>query len=157
MKIADFDISKQAFVYGAIHMLSNRLQILGDRIDLTISSKQWFLLAVVSKFKGAPPNISDVADVLGTSRQNVKKMANILEKCDFLKLEKDKNDLRNTQLFLTEKCSNYFKSREHKETEYIECIFSGIDDETLDSLCTVLKKLAENTEKLLESDIDAES
>ena len=157
MKITDMDIPKQAFIYGAIHMLSNRLQTVGDRIDPTISSKQWFLLAVVSKFKEAPPNVSDVAEVLGTSRQNVKKMANILETQGFLKLEKDKNDLRSVQLFLTEKCGNYFKSREQQETEYIERIFSGIDNETLDSLCIGLEKLAENIDKLLEDGINAEN
>jgi len=157
LKITDFDISRQAFVYGAIHMLSNHLQILGDRIDPTISSKQWFLLVVVSKFKEAPPNVSDVADVLCTSRQNVKKMANILEKRGFLNMKTDKNDLRSTQLFLTEKCSNYFKSREQKETEYIERIFSGIDNNALELLCNELKKLLENTDKLLENDINAES
>ena len=157
MKITDIDMPKQAFIYGAIHMLSNRLQTVGDRIDPTISSKQWFLLAVVSKFKEAPPNVSNVAEVLGTSRQNVKKMANILEAQGFLRLGKNKSDLRSIQLFLTERCYNYFKSREKQEAEYIERIFSGIDNEALDSLCIGLIKLAENIDKLLEGDIDAES
>ena len=157
MKITDINMPKQAFIYGAIHMLSNRLQTVGDKIDPTISNKQWFLLAVVSKFKEAPPNIGDVAKVLGTSRQNVKKMANILERRGFLKLEKDRNDLRSIQLFLTEKCDNYFKSREQQESEYIERIFSDIDNETLDSLCIGLSKLAENIDRLLEGGINAES
>ena len=157
MKITDVDMPRQAFIYGAIHMLSNRLQTVGDRIDPTMSSKQWFLLAVISKFKEAPPNIGDVAQTLGTSRQNVKKMANILEKRGFLRLEKDRDDLRSIQLFLTEKCGNYFKNREQQEIEYIERIFSGIDNETLDSLCTGLRKLAENIDRLLEGDIDAKS
>jgi len=49
--------------------------------------------------KDKPPNIGDIADVLGTSRQNIKKIANILERQGFLKMEKDKNDLRSIQLF----------------------------------------------------------
>ena len=157
MKITDMDMPKQAFIYGAIHILANRLQTVGDRIDPTISSKQWFLLAVVSKFKEAPPNIGDVAEVLGTSRQNVKKMANILAKRGFLKLEKDESDLRSIQLFLTEKCSDYFKSRAKQEAEYIERIFLDFNDEALDSLCIGLRKLAENIDKFLEDDINANS
>ena len=156
MKITSMEIPKQAYIYGAIHILSNRLQTVGDKIDPTISSKQWFLLAVVSKFKGTPPNIGEVAEVLGTSRQNVKKMATILEKRGFLKLEKNKCDLRNIQIFLTEKCGDYFKSREQQEIEYIGRIFSDIDNKTLDSLCGGLGKISDNIDKLLEDDINAE-
>ena len=156
MKITDMDIQKQAFIYGAIHILANRLQTVGDRIDPAISSKQWFLLAIVAKFTESPPNIGDVAEVLGTSRQNVKKMANILEMQGFLKLEKDKDDLRSIRIFLTEKCGDYFKSREQLEVKYIERIFSGIDDEMLDSLCSGLGKLAKNIDVLLEGGANAE-
>ena len=150
MKITEMNIPKQAFIYGAIHMLANRLQMVGDRIDTEVSSKQWFLLAIIAKFTEAPPNIGDVAQVLGTSRQNVKKMANILERQGFLKMEKDKNDLRSIQLFLTQKCRAYFKSREQQEVEYIERIFADMDDEMLTSLCSGMNKLVENINIILE-------
>ena len=156
MKITDMNIPKQAFIYGAIHMLANRLQTVGDRIDPTISSKQWFLLAIIAKFTEAPPNIGDVAEVLGTSRQNVKKIASILERQGFLKMEKDKNDLRSIQLLLTKKCRAYFKSREQQEVEYIERIFAGMDDERLDNLCVGMNKLIENISVILEDGVNAE-
>lgn len=156
MKVKQMEMPKQAYIYGAIHILSNRMQTLGDKIDPTISNKQWFLLAVVSKFKETPPNIGNVAEVLGTSRQNVKKMANILEKRGFLKLEKNKSDLRNIQLFLTEKCGDYFKSREQQELEYMAHIFSDIDNKTLDSLCNGLEQLSKNIDKLLGDNTNAE-
>jgi len=147
---------KQAFVYAAIHLLSNRLQTVGNKVDQAISEKQWFVLAAVSKFTEVPPNIGDIANGLGTSRQNIKKMANILEQRGFLRMEKDTNDLRNIQLFLTEKCIEYFKGREQQENEYIKSIFLGIDDEMLDVLCKGMNKLIENTDTLLGSGINAE-
>ena len=152
MKITDMHMPKQALIYGAIYMLANRMQTLGDRIDPTVSSKQWFLLAVVLKFTESemPPSISDAAEVLGTSRQNTKKMANILEQRGFIKLEKDKNDSRVTRLVLTEKCRSYLKGREQQENEYLEGIFSGIDDDTLTTLCNGLDKLLNNIDTLLE-------
>ena len=156
MNIKDVDMSKQAFVYAAIHLLANRMQVIGDKIDPTISTKQWFLLAAVSKFKNTPPNISDIADGLGTSRQNIKKMANILEKRGFLKMKRDESDLRNIQLFLTEQCRNYFKSRDQKESEYLENIFLGIDDEMLHMLCSGMGKLVENIDSLLGGNANAE-
>jgi len=156
MKVTDIDMSKQAYIYAAIHLLSNRLQTVVDKIDPEISEKQWFVLAAVSKFIETPPNIGDIAKILGTSRQNIKKMGNLLEGRGFLKMEKDKNDLRNIQLFLTEKSFNYFKGREQQENEYMENIFLGIDDEMLDTLCKGMEKLIANIDTLLGGAANAE-
>ena len=156
MKINEIDIPKPDFIYGAVHLLANRLQTLGDKIDPTISTKQWFVLAAVSKFSDSPPNIGDIAMSLGTSRQNIKKIANILQKRGLLKLEKDKNDLRNILLFLTEQCQSYFKNREQQENEYLEKIFLGIDNEMLTNLCDGMYKLIENVDTILKSGSNAE-
>ena len=151
MRITEIEMSKQAFIYGAIHMLANRLQNVGDKIDPAISTKQWFVLAVVSKYEEAPPNIGDIAAALGTSRQNIKKMANILKQRGFLELEKDKNDKRSINLFLTKKCEKYFKGREQQESEYLKNIFLGVDDEMLNALCNGMGKLIENLDSLFEN------
>ena len=150
MKITDVDITTQEFIFAAIHLLANRMQTLGDKIDPTISSKQWFVLAIISKFGDTPPNIGDVATALGTSRQNIKKMALILEKRGFLRLEKDTNDLRNIRLFLTEQCYIYFKGREQQENKYLESIFADIDTETLATLRAGMNKIIENMDTLIE-------
>jgi len=152
MKLTDADLTKQAFIYAAIHLLANRMQTIGDKIDKTISAKQWFVLAAVSKFNKSPPNIGDIATLLGTSRQNVKKMANILEQRGFLRLEKDKKDLRNIQLLLTEQCINYFKGREQQENKYLEDIFLDMNDEMLNMLCEGMGKLVENIDMLLKTE-----
>ena len=139
----------------ATHMLSNRLQILGDRFDPTITSKQWHVLAVISKFDQKQPNIGDVARVLGTSRQNIKKIANILQHRGFVKMEKDRNDMRNILLTLTEQCEEYYKGREQMEHDYLESVFSGLDDEALNSLMSGMSKLLSNVESLLERSEDS--
>lgn len=155
MKFLEMDIPKQSFIYGAIHLLAKRLQTLGDKIDPTISSKQWLLLAVISKFDDTPPNIGNVAEVFGSSRQNVKKMANILEKKGLLKMGKDEKDLRSIQLSLTEKCGVYFRSRAQMEAEMMGRIFSDIDDDMLDALCEGMTVLAKNIDTLLEENKNA--
>jgi len=156
MKIEDMDMPKQAFAFAAIHMLSNRLQVVGDKLDPTISSKQWLLLAAISKFTDTPPNIGEIADVLGVSRQNIKKMANILQQHGFLKMEKDKNDLRSIQLFITAQCRDYFKGRDKLEREYMLKIFDGVDDEMLAVLCNGLSKLIKNADKILDGSTNAQ-
>jgi len=152
MAMSEVDISPQEYIYMAIHMLANRLQILGDRFDPTISSKQWHVLAVISKFEKKQPNIGDIANVLGTSRQNIKKIANILQQRGFIRMEKDKNDMRNILLYLTEQCEAYYKGREQMEREYLESIFSGLDDDELKNIKSGMTKLLTNIENLLEED-----
>lgn len=146
MKLTEMDINKQAFVFAAMHMLANRFQILGDKIDPTITNKQWFVLAAISKFTEKPPNISDIATLLGTSRQNIKKMAVILERRGFLQLEKGKHDWRSINLILTKQCLDYFKDREAQEDAYLDQIFDGVE---LNRLYKCISKLLENTDNLL--------
>lgn len=146
------NMSQKAYIYGAIYSLSNRLQALGDKIDPEISTKQWFVLAAVSKFNDKVPNIGDIANMLGTSRQNVKKIAKILEEKGYLKLTKGKKDSRNIELVLTESCFEYFRSRENQEEEYINQLFSGIDDNMLDLLYNSMIKLVENTDRMEDSE-----
>jgi len=151
--MSEVDISPQEYIYMSIHMLANRLQILGDRFDPTISSKQWHVLAVISKFDKKQPNIGDIANVLGTSRQNIKKIANILQQRGFIRMEKDKNDMRNILLCLTEKCGEYYKGREQMEREYLESIFSGLNDDELKNIKSGMTKLYNNIENMLEKDM----
>lgn len=156
MKLTDITIPKTAFIYSAIHLLANQLQTLGDKIDPTISTKQWFVLAAVSKFKEVPPNIGDIAELLGTSRQNIKKIAGILEQRGYLQLKRDKNDMRNIQLFLTDSCHIYFKSREQQEEAYFEQLFYGMKEEELNALYGGMNRLIENIDHMLEGELHGE-
>jgi len=149
LKITDIDLPNEAFIYAAIHILANRMQTLGDKIDPTVSNKQWFVLAAVWRFKDNPPNIGEIANALGTSRQNIKKMAVILEKQGLLRIERAENDRRNIHLIMTQHCKDYLKGREQQENEYLEAIFLGIDDDILAILRSGMSKLMENMNGLL--------
>ena len=146
------ELHKAAFLYGAIFSLANRMQTLGDRMDSEVSTKQWFVLACVAMFNNNTPNIGDVAGILGTSRQNIKKIATILEKKGYLTMQKDQNDKRSIQLILTDNCYEYFRNREQLENEYEKKIFSGIDDRMTDSLYEGLGKLVENIDSLINNE-----
>ena len=100
---------------------------LGDNFDKNISVKQWFLIAVILKFKETP-TLTQIAGVIGTSRQNVKKMAIILEKQGFLTIKKDKNNATTLRVCITLKCTEYFKEREESEKAYMVKLFKGFDE-----------------------------
>jgi len=156
MGFNEVDLAKQEYIFSAIFTLANHFQVFGNKVDPAVSLKQWFVLATISKFTDAPPNLGDIAKMLRTSRQNIKKITVILESKGYVQLKKDTNDLRNIQLFLTEKCFDYFKSRERQENKYMEQIFSNIDNKILSSLCDGLEKLIENIDVIMEGDENAE-
>ena len=64
------ELKKKAYIFGTIFTLSNKLQVLGDEFDENITTKQWLFIVGVSKFQD-PPTISEVANFIGYSRQNV--------------------------------------------------------------------------------------
>lgn len=134
----------QAYIYGGIFALSNKLQLLGDKFDTNISTKQWFLIAVIASFNDEAPTISMTAEKVGSSRQNVKKMAVILEKKGLLKIVKDKYDSRIQRLELTMYCTDYFRQRYEKEEIYICNLFNNFDEALLIGLFRGMKKLEEN-------------
>ncbi len=134
----------EAYIYGGIFALSNKLQLLGDKFDSNISTKQWFLIAIIASFKYEAPTISMTAERMGTSRQNVKKMASILERRGFLVIVKDKEDGRIQRLELTKYCTDYFEQRMESEEKYIENLFADFDEEMLLGVFKGIKQLEKN-------------
>lgn len=137
-------VNMEAYVYAGIFALSNKLQLIGDKFDSNISTKQWFLIAIIASFQDEVPTISATAERMGSSRQNVKKMASILEKKGFLIIVKDKADGRIQRLELTKYCIDYFKQRQEREQKYMESLFEGFDKEMLHGVFRGMKQLKEN-------------
>ncbi|MHB8061320.1 MAG: MarR family winged helix-turn-helix transcriptional regulator [Ruminiclostridium sp.] len=138
------DIEEKAHIFGSVFILANRLQVLGDRFDRNLTVKQWLLLIGILKSKESSPTISEVAGFIGNSRQNVKKMALILQKKGFLILDKDLSDARILRMSVTDKCEIYFTQRESREIEFFEKLYSGFDTNLIKGLNNGISKLGEN-------------
>jgi len=138
------NLTEKAYVFGSIFTLSNKLQILGDKFDENLTIKQWLLLAGIDNSGSNSPTISEVATIIGSSRQNAKKMVSILEKQQFLIVRKDDEDARILRIILTEKCKDYFKEREKRELEFLERLYNGFDSTLINNLCKGISKLEKN-------------
>ncbi|GAA0125123.1 MarR family transcriptional regulator [Clostridium sp. ATCC 25772] len=136
--------NKKAYIFGAIFLFSNKLQNAGDKLFDEISMKQWLLLISIGQSKIKNPTLTQVSEIMGYSRQNVKKLALHLEHNNFVKLEKDSEDNRAIRICLTKKCFNYFKGRENIEEEFIENLYKNITDDEIDSMFSIMKKLEDN-------------
>ena len=142
-------ITPKAYVYGSIFTLSNRLQLLGDRRYKDLSLKQAFVLWNISLYDDYFLNLHDIAQIVGTSSQNVKKIINILEKEGFAKVGRDEIDRRSLRVALTSEGKEYYLVRGKEEEQYMEELFTDFDDKMLMGLYQGLYKLMEKTDQEL--------
>lgn len=136
-------LNKQAFIFGNLFLLANQLQVVCDQYleKDHITTKQWFLLAAISQFNDTSPTLSEVSELIGCSRQNIKQLALKLEKKEFLKIRKDEQDTRAYRLVLTEKCNFYWKSREDLDSKFITDILSCLTSEETNILSDCITKV----------------
>ena len=138
---------KQRFVFGSLFLLANRLQVVGDQYlakdDMT--TKQWFLSVVISQFRDHAPTLSEVAELMGSSRQNVKQLALKLAEKEFLTIEKDAKDARALRLVLTEKSQHFWDGRQEQDDRFIRELFRDIGGEEMDALARAIGAMIERT------------
>jgi DNA-binding MarR family transcriptional regulator len=142
------DLEEKAYIFGNIFALSNKLQLIGDRVDEKLTVKQWLFLAGVLKCEEGAPTLSEIAARIGSSRQNVKKMAAILEKQGFVLMEKDARDARMLRISLTDACKAHLKQREKVELRFIEDLFCGFEAHELSLLSEAIEKLEINVRRM---------
>jgi DNA-binding MarR family transcriptional regulator len=140
------DKENQQFIFGSIFLLSNKLQLLGDKITQEITLKQWFLLNMIQKMDNKFPNYHDIAKVIGTSRQNVSKMISVLQKNGMVRLEPSETDHRAVYVTLTQKCLDYFSSKEDIGNQLLDTLFAGILPQETERVAALLGHMLHNTE-----------
>ena len=96
-------IEKEEYIIGSISLISNKITLFGDTILQDITFKQWFLLLMISKMKIQDKNINSIAEFVGTTRQNTKKMLVSLESKGYVNIKKSKSDARALNVELTKK------------------------------------------------------
>jgi len=137
-------------IFGSIFLLSNKLQLILDRalVNHDLTTKQWFLSAILEEFFESPPTLSEVAEVIGSSRQNVKQIAIKLEEKGFLSLDKDHQDKRAIRLRLTDKSFKFWEGLQQESNQFLEELFLDLEEEELRGMFLGVIKLSEKLKKM---------
>ncbi len=121
----------RAETFGSLFVL---VQHLTHRVDAALApfdltSRQWLLLAVVERgFDGRAPTLTEAAQRYGTSRQNVKAIAQGLERGGWVRLERDPGDGRATRIRLTGKVARFHDPEAEAAGEaLLASAFAGLD------------------------------
>ena len=92
---------QEAYIIRCFSLLANQIAIQGDTVLSDITYRQWFLLTVIAKMSAKEKHVQEIADRMGTSRQNVKKMLETRETNGYVKMEPSAKDKRALSVKLT--------------------------------------------------------
>lgn len=157
MNKLDF-MKDQKFVFGSIHIVANKKETLLERElkEFGITFKQWFLIVVILNSFDSPPTLNETARAMGSSHQNVKKIASILEEKGYTVLEKDKRDSRVKRIRLTEESYKLSEATQAKSATFTSTLFAGIDADEMAKARIVLQTMMSNLAKMEQNELEDE-
>lgn len=118
------------FLLGLLSAFNNYFQAIADKIIEEISWKQFFAIICINICR-EKPTIKELAEIMGSSHQNVKQILLKLEKKGFVVLSTDSKDRRKQRVNLTEKCAKFCDDNDNKSEKTIMEMFNGIPDEQI--------------------------
>ena len=134
-------------VFSTRCIAENRLQTIFDRSSSGITLKQFMLLTMVRQSEERL-TFTQLGDLLGCSRQNIKKLAAVLEQKGFVTIIQNENDKRASFLLPTERLGEYFKQTAALHGQKLACLFQGYTDQEMEQLFTLLMKLYDGIDGL---------
>lgn len=118
------------FLLGLLSAFDNRFQAMADRNMAEISWKQFFAIICINLCK-ENPTIKELAEILGSSHQNVKQILLKLEKKGFVNIYADVDDRRKQRIELTDYCRDFCEKNGDMSKQVIAKMFEGVSQEQL--------------------------
>lgn len=135
------------FLLGLLSAFDNRFQALADKLIGEISWKQFFTIICINMCKESP-TINELAEIMGSSHQNVKQILLKLEKKEFVEIVPDSNDKRKQRVILTEKCMQFCNDNDDKSTMVMKSMFEGITQEQLQVTIQTIIQMEHNLKRI---------
>lgn len=132
-------------IFASIFVLQNRMQTAGEKLQTEISMKQWLLLTMTSCCP-EPRTLTNVGNLMGCSRQNVKKLALTLEKKGFVRLLSGYNN--SVCIELTEKVAQYAQQIGEQQLKALNLLFSDFSEKEIEQLFMLYTKLYTGLERV---------
>lgn len=146
-KFSDTPEHQERAVFNTLFIVSNRLQTLFDSHIPELSLKQFMLLSV-ARHSEKPLTFTALGNLLGCSRQNIKKLASALEKKGFVTILSSPEDSRALCLHPTEKTRRYFEEDFLDYQKELRYLFEVYTEEELSTLFCLFMKLYKGIEHL---------
>lgn len=140
-------IETSYFLLGLLSAFDNRFQAVADKLIGEISWKQFFAIICINLCKESP-TIKELAEIMGSSHQNVKQILLKLEKKGFVNILIDKDDKRKQRVILTRECLDFCQQNDDKSNRAMETMFQGISEEQLRITIGTIMQMEDNLKTL---------
>lgn len=134
-------------IFSTLFIAGNKLQTLFDNHIPEVSLKQFMLLSVVRQ-SNEQLTFTQLGNLLGCSRQNIKKLADALMKKGFITIQQSPHDTRAMCICPTEKVNAYFQNDFSKYQEELKYLFEVYTDKEIETLFLLLSRLYAGIENL---------
>lgn len=132
-------------IFSSIFVLQNRMQTAGEKLQTEISMKQWLLL-VMTECCPEPRTLTNIGNLMGCSRQNIKKLALALEKKGFVRLLLGVNN--SVCVELTDKVNVYVQEIGGRHLQALSLLFADFSEDEIEQLFQLYAKLYAGVERV---------
>lgn len=146
--------SQQRAIFSSLFIMGNRLQTSFDKLDPVVTLKQFMLLTMVKNAPQEGLTLTQIGELLGSSRQTAKKLALSLEKKQLVHIQQSSQDKRKSLLSITSEGLDYFAKVAALHHTALSRLFEGYSDEELAQFFAVFMKLYAGVEALEQLEMD---
>ncbi|MCI8801167.1 MAG: MarR family transcriptional regulator [Lachnospiraceae bacterium] len=139
-RFSDTTEKQRKAIFSTLFIAGNKLQTLFDNRIPEVSLKQFMLLSIVRQSK-EPLTFTQLGNLLGCSRQNIKKLADVLMRKGFVIIQQSPRDTRALSIRPTENCNGYFENEFSEYQEELKYLFEVYTDQEIETLFILLSKL----------------
>ena len=140
-------IESSYFLLGLLSAFENRFQAAADSAMKEISWKQFFAIICIDMCK-EPPTVKELAQIMGSSHQNVKQILLKLEKKGFVTITSDECDKRKQRIVLTEYCRAFCAKNTEMSTRFMQMLFAGVPEEQLQVTIQTILQIENNLKEI---------
>ncbi|MGM9929343.1 MAG: MarR family winged helix-turn-helix transcriptional regulator [Bacillus sp. (in: firmicutes)] len=142
-------IESSYFLIGLLSAFENRFQAVADSTMKEISWKQFFALICINMCK-EKPTVKELAEIMGSSHQNVKQILLKLEKKGFVSITADESDKRKLRIELTEYCKEFCAKNDEMAMNIMRKMFEGVSNEQLQVTIQTIIHIEDNLKEIRE-------
>lgn len=140
-ELHDLFLMQQA--YGTLFSLINKLQIAGDTYFDGLTSRQFMTIVAILHLPEEETTINNIAQKLGTSKQNANRMVAGIEKLGYVTVVPSPKDKRATNVLLTDMGKQKVIECSQNAVDFMADLFYHFDTQELETLWSLLHKLHE--------------
>ena len=143
-------IESSYFLLGLLSAFENRFQAVADSTMREISWKRFFAIICINLCKDNP-TVKELAEIMGSSHQNVKQILLKLEKKGFVRITIDERDKRKQRIELTDYCKEFCERNVEMTMSIMKKMFRGISEEQLQVTIQTIIQIEDNLKGVREN------